>query len=48
MKYLVDTHALLPFGRLIIWQAISRNISLISKDKHMKDYQKYGLEVLWK
>lgn len=37
-----------PFDRLIIWQAINRNIILISKDKVVKEYQKFGLEFLWK
>jgi len=36
-----------PFDRLIIWQAIRRNITLISKDKQMSDYQKFGLKILW-
>jgi len=37
-----------PFDRLIIWQAINRNITLISKDKEIRDYQKFGLKILWK
>lgn len=37
-----------PFDRLIIWQAISRKITLISKDKPIKEYQKFGLDILWK
>lgn len=37
-----------PFDRLIIWQAINREITLISKDKPAKEYQKFGLEILWK
>ena len=37
-----------PFDRLIIWQAICRDIPLISKDKNMADYQQFGLETLWK
>jgi len=37
-----------PFDRIIIWQAINRNITLISKDKKMSDYQKFGLKILWK
>ncbi len=37
-----------PFDRLIIWQAINRNITLISKDKEISDYQKFGLKILWK
>jgi len=37
-----------PFDRIIIWQAINRNIPLISKDTAMEMYVKYGLNVLWK
>ncbi len=37
-----------PFDRLIIWQAINRKIALISKDRPIKEYQKFGLEILWK
>lgn len=37
-----------PFDRLLIWQAINRNITLISKDEVMKEYQKFGLKNLWK
>jgi len=36
-----------PFDRLIIWQAINRNISLISKDKAMKEYENFGLKIFW-
>ena len=36
-----------PFDRLIIWQAINRNMTLISKDKPIKEYQKFGLKMLW-
>ena len=36
-----------PFDRLIIWQAINRNITLISKDKAMKAYKDFGLRILW-
>ncbi len=37
-----------PFDRLIIWQAIRRDLPLISKDKNMEDYQPFGLVTLWK
>lgn len=37
-----------PFDRLIIWQAINRDITLISKDTALKEYQEFGLEILWK
>lgn len=36
-----------PFDRLIIWQAINSKIELISKDKDVKKYQKFGLKTLW-
>ena len=36
-----------PFDRLIIWQAINKNMILISKDKAMKEYKQFGLNVLW-
>jgi PIN domain nuclease of toxin-antitoxin system len=36
-----------PFDRLIIWQAIRRNLTLISKDRNMLDYQSFGLQLLW-
>jgi len=36
-----------PFDRLIIWQAISNNMILISKDKHFKEYNTFGLKTLW-
>jgi PIN domain nuclease of toxin-antitoxin system len=36
-----------PFDRLIIWQAIRRNLVLISKDKKFDDYQDFGLRTLW-
>jgi len=37
-----------PFDRLIIWQAIKRNIVLISKDEEMNNYKEFGLSLLWK
>jgi PIN domain nuclease of toxin-antitoxin system len=36
-----------PFDRLIIWQAISNDMILISKDKHFKEYNTFGLKTLW-
>jgi PIN domain nuclease of toxin-antitoxin system len=48
MKYLLDTHA---FLWMIFdddqWQAIQRELMLISKDEHFKDYQEWGLKLLW-
>ena len=37
-----------PFDRMIIWQAIKRNLTLISKDEGIKIYKPLGLKFLWK
>jgi PIN domain nuclease of toxin-antitoxin system len=36
-----------PFDRLIIWQAISHKLTLISQDSAFSSYRKLGLKVLW-
>jgi len=36
-----------PFDRLIIWQCIQNNMVIISKDSKMKEYKKYGLNLIW-
>jgi len=36
-----------PFDRFIIWQAIQRKMTLISKDREFKEYQKLGLKTHW-
>jgi PIN domain nuclease of toxin-antitoxin system len=36
-----------PFGKMLIWQAIQRNISLISKDENIARYSSEGLKVVW-
>ena len=36
-----------PFDRLIIWQAISHKLTLISQDRAFAAYRKLGLKVLW-
>jgi len=35
-----------PFDRLLIWQAINYNITLISKDKEIEEYKTFGLKLL--
>lgn len=37
-----------PFDRMLIWQAIIRDLTLISKDAELKAYKKHGLKLLWK
>ena len=36
-----------PFDRLLIWQAINLNYTVISKDSAFDNYVKNGLKVLW-
>jgi len=36
-----------PFDRILIWQAISRKMILLSKDERMKEYETEGLRYIW-
>ena len=36
-----------PFDRILIWQSISRNMTLISKDKEFNKFIPYGLKLIW-
>ena len=36
-----------PFDRMLIWQAISRRMQLVSKDQRMKSYEADGLKLVW-
>jgi PIN domain nuclease of toxin-antitoxin system len=42
-----DTH-FDPFDRMLIWQAISRGLTLISGDKEFERFKRDGLKLLWK
>lgn len=37
-----------PFDRMLIWQAISRKLTLVSGDKEFKRFAKDGLKLLWR
>ncbi|CAN5588762.1 MAG: type II toxin-antitoxin system VapC family toxin [Pyrinomonadaceae bacterium] len=37
-----------PFDRMLIWQAISRNMVLVSSDSKFRRFEKDGLRLLWK
>jgi PIN domain nuclease of toxin-antitoxin system len=37
-----------PFDRMLIWQAISRKLTLVSGDKEFSKFRKDGLKILWK
>ena len=36
-----------PFDRMLIWQAISKNMALISKDTLFEQYCADGLKLIW-
>lgn len=36
-----------PFDRMLVWQAISRHMPLITADRHLSEYASQGLVVLW-
>ena len=35
-----------PFDRLIVWQAINYNLTLITADKNLAVYQNFGLRII--
>jgi len=37
-----------PFDRMLIWQAISRKMILVSSDREFKRFEKDGLRLFWK
>ncbi len=37
-----------PFDRMLIWQAIQRDLILVSADKQFSRFKKHGLRTLWK
>ena len=42
-----DTH-FDPFDRMLVWQAIKRNLTLISRDTEFSKFAPDGLKILWK
>ena len=36
-----------PFDRLIVWQAIQRNMILLSRDRGLDEYKSFGLKRIW-
>lgn len=36
-----------PFDRMLIWQSIANNLTLISKDSKFESYNQYGLKTVW-
>lgn len=36
-----------PFDRMLIWQAIQNNLTILSKDSDIASYKSIGLKVIW-
>jgi PIN domain nuclease of toxin-antitoxin system len=36
-----------PFDRMLIWQAITNDMILLSKDTLIKQYEENGLRMIW-
>jgi PIN domain nuclease of toxin-antitoxin system len=36
-----------PFDRMLVWQAIRQNLTLLSKDPELSQYHTHGLRVVW-
>ncbi|MDR0557902.1 MAG: type II toxin-antitoxin system VapC family toxin [Treponema sp.] len=36
-----------PFDRMLVWQAITNDMILISKDNLLKQYEEDGLRIIW-
>ena len=36
-----------PFDRMLVWQSISRNLTLVSKDREFASFIPHGLSLLW-
>ena len=41
-----DTH-FDPFDRMLIWQAIQRNLTMVSQDAEFERFVPHGLQLLW-
>lgn len=46
-KLIEDTH-FDPFDRMLIWQAIDRGMTLVSRDPEFEKFKPDGLKLLWK
>lgn len=36
-----------PYDRMLVWQAINRQLTLVTKDDELKAYQPFGLTTIW-
>ena len=36
-----------PFDRMLVWQAIKNDVTLVSKDSRLISYAPFGLQLIW-
>jgi len=36
-----------PFDRMLVWQAIKNDLTLVSRDNRLSPYASYGLQLIW-
>jgi PIN domain nuclease of toxin-antitoxin system len=36
-----------PFDRMLVWQAITNGMALLSRDNSLKQYEENGLKKIW-
>ena len=44
---LTSAHHKDPFDRMLIWQAIKQNLTIVTKDSKFENYRDQGLKVAW-
>jgi PIN domain nuclease of toxin-antitoxin system len=44
---LKEEHHKDPFDRMLVWQAIQRNLTIISKDRKLEQFSDFGLMIYW-
>jgi PIN domain nuclease of toxin-antitoxin system len=47
IHHLKANHHRDPFDRMLIWQALSHNLTFITNDANIQKYQDIGLRVVW-
>ncbi len=45
--YKLARHHKDPFDRMLVWQSIRNNMTLISKDNRLESYEENGLQLIW-
>jgi PIN domain nuclease of toxin-antitoxin system len=36
-----------PFDRMLVWQCLKNNFTLLSKDERIQEYKAFGLNLIW-